>query len=339
MVLSRRQWLATLGTTLAGARALPGLGNAVLLAASPGPRAGHVFVYEPDQHTCCLLGGYQGKAPRDEVIWRWNGSSWKMHGADAGSSPLARALGAAVYDEKRQQLTYYGGLVIAYGKPNGEVWTLDGNKWDTNREGSPGPCDHHAAAYDSKRERMVVYGGQNGDRSWMVNTWEFDGKKWHAIPMPPNVPGPGARAHHAMAYDATRGRTVLFGGIGVDGQHRDDTWEWDGTRWTRVDVPGPSPRARHRMVFDAAHGVSLLFGGDTGNPSAGQWILSDETWTWNGSAWQKLQPPASPSARMAHALAYDAGRRKVLLFGGTTAQATVEELWEWDGLTWKSMGS
>jgi hypothetical protein len=29
----------------------------------------------------------------------------------------------------------------------------------------------------------------------------------------------------------------------------------------------------------------------------------------------------------------------VLLFGGTTAQATVEELWEWDGVTWKSVGS
>jgi hypothetical protein len=42
---------------------------------------------------------------------------------------------------------------------------------------------------------------------------------------------------------------------------------------------------------------------------------------------------------MAHALAYDAGRRKVLLFGGTTAHATVEELWDWDGTTWKSVGA
>src|SRR5262249_17315956 len=111
MVLSRRQWLATLGTTLAGVRAVPGLGNPVLSAASsPGPRAGHVFVYEPDRNTCCLLGGYQGKAPRDEVIWRWNGSSWKMSGTNAGSAPFAHALGAAAYDEKHHRLNYYGGL-------------------------------------------------------------------------------------------------------------------------------------------------------------------------------------------------------------------------------------
>jgi hypothetical protein len=39
---------------------------------------------------------------------------------------------------------------------------------------------------------------------------------------------------------------------------------------------------------------------------------------------------------MAHALAYDADRRRVVLFGGQTAGATVEETWEWDGLTWTS---
>jgi hypothetical protein len=334
MVLSRRQWLATLGSTFAAARALPGLGDAVLMASSPGPRAGHVLVYEPGRHTCCLLGGYQGKPPRDEIIWRWNGSSWKVSGTNASAAPLARALGAAAFDDKLGKLVYFGGLVLQTGKPTGDLWLLDGDTWDSNREGSPGPRDHHAAAYDSKRQRLIVYGGQNGDRSWISDTWEFDGKKWHGIPTTPAAPAPGARAHHAMAYDAARGRTVLFGGIGADGQHRDDTWEWDGTRWTEIKVAGPAARARHRMVFDAGRGVSLLFGGDTGNPSAGQWTLSDETWTWNGAAWQKLQPAASPSPRMAHALAYDADRRRVVLFGGQTADATVEETWEWDGQTW-----
>jgi hypothetical protein len=333
MVLSRRQWLATLGTTIAGVRALPGLTTDALLASSPGPRAGHVLVYEADRHSCCLLGGYQGKAPKDELIWRWSGSGWKLSGSNA--APSSRALGAGVYDEHRGKLHYYGGLVLATGKPDGEVWTLDGESWEISKESSPGPRDHHAAVYDSKRQRMIVYGGQDGIRRWVTDVWEFDGHKWHGIPIPPGQ-GPGPRAHHAMAYDPVRGRTVLFGGIAADGQHRDDTWEWDGTRWTAITASGPAARARHRMTFDAARGVSLLFGGDTGNPSSGQWVLSDETWTWNGSAWGKLQPARSPSPRMVHALAYDASRKRVVLFGGTTAQATVEETWEWDGLTWSS---
>ena len=336
MVLSRRQWLAALGSTIAGARALPGLGDAVLLASSPGARAGHVLVYEPDRHTCCLLGGYQGKAPKDELIWRWNGSGWKMSGMAAGTAPFSRSLGAAVFDDKHGALHYFGGLVLATGRPSGELWTLDGDTWDISKEGSPGPRDHHAAVYDARRERMVVYGGQDAERRWVTETWEFDGKKWHMARVPPTAPGPGPRAHHAMAYDAARGRTVLFGGVGADGRHHDDTWEWDGAQWKSIAAPGPAARARHGLVFDLARGVSLLFGGDTGNPSAGQWTLSDETWTWNGTAWQKLDPAASPAARMAHALAYDSSRKRVVLFGGTTAQSTVDETWEWDGLAWTS---
>jgi hypothetical protein len=38
-----------------------------------------------------------------------------------------------------------------------------------------------------------------------------------------------------MAYDVERGVTVLFGGDPeeADGRLLGDTWEWDGSRWTR----------------------------------------------------------------------------------------------------------
>ncbi|MFT4515380.1 MAG: hypothetical protein ACI91B_004094 [Planctomycetota bacterium] len=53
---------------------------------------------------------------------------------------------------------------------------------------------------------------------------------------------PVGRQNSAMAYDVTRGVSVLFGGW--DGtQRRNDTWEWNGTLWNQITTPNsPSPR-------------------------------------------------------------------------------------------------
>jgi hypothetical protein len=37
-----------------------------------------------------------------------------------------------------------------------------------------------------------------------------------------------------MVYDATRDRTILYGGNSA-GKVLDDTWEWDGARWRRTN--------------------------------------------------------------------------------------------------------
>src|SRR5262245_57827832 len=54
--------------------------------------------------------------------------------------------------------------------------------------------------------------------------------------------GAGPRAEHALAYDSVRGVTVLFGGDdGAGGKvFESDTWEWDGSTWTRRATDGPS---------------------------------------------------------------------------------------------------
>jgi hypothetical protein len=63
-----------------------------------------------------------------------------------------------------------------------------------------------------------------------------------------------------MAYDATHGQVVLFGGFGTG--YLGDTWTWDGTDWTqRTSAHAPSPREAMSMAYDAAHGQVVLFGG------------------------------------------------------------------------------
>jgi hypothetical protein len=89
-------------------------------------------------------------------------------------------------------------------------------------------------------------------------------------------------------------------------------------------VSGPSARYAHAMAYDAASGATILFGGHTsGGPNT-------ETWEWNGTGggtWAQ-RVVSGPSARHAHAMAYDAARGLTVLFGGETAAGHTDETWE-----------
>src|ERR1051326_5430903 len=85
------------------------------------------------------------------------------------------------------------------------------------------------------------------------------------------------------------------------------------------------------MAYDAAHGQTVLFGGYT-NIGFG---LFNDTWVWDGASWTQKSPANSPTPRAAYAMAYDAARGQVVLFGGQDAlNHFVNDTWVWDGTTW-----
>ncbi|MBS0197764.1 MAG: hypothetical protein JSR77_13500 [Planctomycetes bacterium] len=146
------------------------------------------------------------------------------------------------------------------------------------------------------------------------------------------VAGPSPRCFHAMAYDAARGVTVLFGGLTPEVSYTGDTWEWNGKTWTQRYVEGPSPRGRHAMAYDSIRGVTVLFGGEVSYP--GEDIADAQTWEWNGTAWT-LRADTGPSPRVDHTMAFDTVRGVTVLFGGANNDFSRSgETWEWDGLTW-----
>ena len=58
---------------------------------------------------------------------------------------------------------------------------------------------------------------------------------------------------------------------------------------------------------------------------------------WDGEGWRQAAA-AGPTPRSGHAMAYDAGRRRVVLYGGGSFDGRTvtrhEDLWEWDGARW-----
>jgi hypothetical protein len=141
--------------------------------------------------------------------------------------------------------------------------------------------------------------------------------------------GPRPRVAHAMVFDVTRQRVVLFGGNSLAaGAMFGDTWEWDADSWTQVQDIGPSARGFHAMAYDSVRRRVVLFGGQI----AGAGPVGD-TWEWDGENWTQVAD-SGPSARSRHAMTFDSARQRVVLFGGESAAGRLNDTWEWDGDEW-----
>src|SRR5438309_359014 len=110
------------------------------------------------------------------------------------------------------------------------AWHQDGNGyWVPNYGDTPAGRLQHAMAYDSRRGRVVMFGGRSaspgGGDFFFGDTWEWDGLRWQFRA----TNGPVARISHTMAYDESRGVTVMFGGFSSG--DFGNVWEWDGVSW------------------------------------------------------------------------------------------------------------
>src|SRR5688572_19875693 len=136
-----------------------------------------------------------------------------------------------------------------------------------------------------------------------------------------------------VAFDAARGRAVIFGGT-HDKYIFGDTWEWDGVAWlARTPTLAPTPRYTHTLAYDLTRKRTVLFGGRARNAMGDYY--ADDTWEWDGSDWTQRTTVVRPPARMQHAMAWDAQRARVVLFGGSPlGGGWFRDTWEWDGATW-----
>lgn len=93
---------------------------------------------------------------------------------------------------------------------------------------------------------------------------------------------PAPRHGSAMAYDPVTKCVVLFGGVNhllKPSTRYDDTWTWDGQRWTLASTTGPTARIWPSMAADLRSGKMVLFGGSDGKRCLG------DSWFWDGNRW------------------------------------------------------
>jgi hypothetical protein len=151
------------------------------------------------------------------------------------------------------------------------------------------------------------------------------------------TPSPSGRTRPAMAYDAGRGVTVLFGGFnnggGITPVAYNDTWEWNGTSWQQIaTATSPPLLSAAAMTYDPLRGNIVLFGGE----DAAGYPVANTTWTYDGATWT-AHAVSGPTARSFTAMAWDNADGLAVLFGGdtgTTASVLMNDVWTWNGAAW-----
>lgn len=148
----------------------------------------------------------------------------------------------------------------------------------------------------------------------------------------PSTSAPSHRFSHAMVYDTSRQALVLFGG---DRSTRlDETLEkHPGFGWNlRFPNTAPDRRSLHAMAYDSDRQRVILFGGDAGDRRKDTWEYSA---AYGNAFWSRVDTRIEPNDRKAHAMAYDAARKNVVLFGGNvTGNNDSSETWVYTSAGW-----
>lgn len=233
----------------------------------------------------------------------------------SGAPPSARLDHAAIYDSPRDRMIVFGGSdgtprndVRALALAGSPTWTLIAPTGT-----APSARTGHTALYDPVRQRMVVFGTGDVLRNdvWVL---ALSGSPIWTQLTPTGTP-PSPRTQHSAVYDIQRDRIIMFGGY--DGTLQNDVWALtlSGTpAWTQLAPAGapPSGRQEHTAIYDATRDRMVVFGGVEG-------IYLNDVWELelSGAAWNELNPQGTPPvARHAHTAVYDAGRDRMVVFGG-----------------------
>ncbi|MCA8948194.1 MAG: hypothetical protein KDE27_01750 [Planctomycetes bacterium] len=322
---------------------------------APPARWSTQLTYDEARGVAVLFGGVGITGPMGDT-WEWNGSDWLPFAPAA--RPPGREQGAFGYDATRAVTVLFGGA--RNGNVLGDHWEWNGANW-IQRSPATLPTARYRAqlAHDIARRRTVLYGGYP-----LVDDqpWEFDGQQWvhRTIPDAPNVRGrhgmvavPGGvrifggtippvagpreiydydgaafRPRHglpalaAIAFDPVSDRTLLAlserNGAAFAPVR---TFEWNGTILRERLLPGPVGTGLPQLTANPGGG---FFGVDQGGRS----------FVFDGSQWQQVAS-IGPPPRSYPAIATDAARGVVVMFGGSTpAYHDLADTWEWNGASW-----
>ncbi len=298
----------------------------VEVKAGPGDITGQALVYDPTERAAVLFGGFDFAVR--SITYLYSDGVWKASFEQFDPGPRSQFVLQSV---PGAGLFLYGGAndTTSYS----DFWKLVGTRWElTGLEGDkPSDCQYPVSTYDSDRKRAVMLCESS-------KVFEFDGTRWFKFDGLKTEPP--TRRWSRLAYDEKTRKTYMFGGF--DGAtYLRETWQWDGTAWTRIAKNNPPPgRSLATMFYDRKSQKTILFGG-IGQPTRDDKITRyGDLWTFDGTTWVELTTATKPPARYGAQFAWDPVNERTLMFGGKSEKEQyLNDLWSWNGTAWTQINT
>jgi cysteine-rich repeat protein len=251
---------------------------------------------------------------------------------DVTPTQLSARWGAKmVRDPVHDEIVMFGGFNSA---ALGDTWVLRAGAWEKRTPASsPEPRYGHAMAY-LPNVGVVMFGGTNGQGIYFNGTWVWNGSSWTKLNIDPST-APSDRSGAAMALNPQNDHLMLFGGSHGATVYG-DTWEFDGSSWSKVSTPTVSGMPFVTMFVDPNAGVPdsgavWILGGD-GSSTGGKLLF------WEISQWVTHLPPGGIPPYVEPGISVDHSR--VVLFGGrdqnTGLPTSTTYFWDSDNWQWTS---
>ncbi|MCB9786848.1 MAG: hypothetical protein H6744_09160 [Deltaproteobacteria bacterium] len=183
----------------------------------PPPRWRHSAVWDPEEQRMLVFGGEGEATFGDTWSLGWGGGAWTWSQLEPeGTLPGPHSRHPAVWDgESRQMLVYMGSSPWSLSSADG-VWT-----WTKLAPSGSAPLARtgSSAVWDADGRRMLVFGGRvtftGAGSTFLDDTWALqrdgDAWTWSKVETPPLLPT--HRAYHGAAWDRSRGRMIVVGGL------------------------------------------------------------------------------------------------------------------------------
>jgi hypothetical protein len=220
------------------------------------------------------------------------------------------------------------------------LWSWDGNNWTHRYTDSRrfGLGTAGTLIYDSKQDRLfrIAETSIAGDLGGSVEQWQDP--NW--VPVAPAIPASPRPKPPRPGAPSTGCCSVLFvydgGRHQVIAQTGDQTWILSGNSWALIATVTSPPFAAGAATYDPVSDAVVLVGGYPAScPSdASKCRASVETWSWNGSIWQRLAADGGPSWQGSRKIAPD-GEGGIIDF--ETAYNGSPSTWRWTNAGWKQL--
>ncbi|HET6149520.1 MAG TPA: kelch repeat-containing protein [Polyangia bacterium] len=247
----------------------------------PTARYGHKMAYDVVRKTVVLRSGNTGTVDpgswtNDTYEWDEPTSTWTKPTPTGSPNYYSNGWDKVAFDSERSKVVVYSGYY-----PNMFEWNpVAPQSWNVlTMPSTGGPAYDGELVFDASQHQMVVFGGQTVRTLWQ---WDNAALLWINRSTP--FSGPLQRTGPSLAFDAMRGKLLVFGGLAAS-TYYNDIQEWshvDATFTNKTNPAGTRPDGRQQsaMVYDSKRDRILLYGGTGATTFNDFWQMNPTTHAW-----------------------------------------------------------